>query len=324
MGEAATPASDRYALAVVAYELLTGAALHRRALRRPGPGARRGRAAARLRASAALPRAVDRVLERGLAKDPDDRWPSAAAFVDRARATRSRGRRGGGRPGPAAHRTPGAARRGGRAAARRGPPRPARRVPARRGAAGTAALVALGGAARSPSWRRRPLGGSGDGGGDGDERATPTHRHRDRHGGEDGEARGDARGDRDPEPTPEDGDPGTHAEPATRAAGTGTAAGAAAGWATTRRPCSSRPQPQRGRRSVAPPLAGKAVQRCEGSPRVWAPAPTQCASYGPRAAGRRRPGDRRPGARGAPPALPRRPSARRSQQELARARRRGR
>ncbi|MEA2247715.1 MAG: eukaryotic-like serine/threonine-protein kinase, partial [Solirubrobacteraceae bacterium] len=78
-GEPATPASDRYALAVVAYELLTGTkpftASHFAAQARahiedrppPAPG---------------LPHAAQRVLERGLAKDPGARWGSAAEFVD--------------------------------------------------------------------------------------------------------------------------------------------------------------------------------------------------------------------------------------------------
>ena len=82
LGEPATSASDRYALAVVAYELLTG--------RRPFAGEH---AAAQARqhveaqpppatsAAPNLPPEVDRVLARGLAKEPGDRWPSAAAFV---------------------------------------------------------------------------------------------------------------------------------------------------------------------------------------------------------------------------------------------------
>src|SRR5262245_58104223 len=83
MGEAATAASDRYALAVVAYELLTGSrpfeAAHFAAQARahvedpPPPASTR---------APELSRAVDAVLERGLAKAPADRWPSATAFVD--------------------------------------------------------------------------------------------------------------------------------------------------------------------------------------------------------------------------------------------------
>ncbi len=81
-GGDATAASDRYSLAVVAYELLTGA--------RPYPG---GTFAAQARQHvdaqpaparshvADLPAAVDGVLARGLAKDPGARWPSATAFA---------------------------------------------------------------------------------------------------------------------------------------------------------------------------------------------------------------------------------------------------
>ncbi|WP_053227767.1 serine/threonine-protein kinase [Solirubrobacter soli] len=84
MGEAATPASDRYALAVVAYELLTGtrpfeaehfAAQARAHVEDPVPPAS-------TRAVVPLSQAVDAALEKGLAKDPADRWESAEAFVD--------------------------------------------------------------------------------------------------------------------------------------------------------------------------------------------------------------------------------------------------
>jgi predicted Ser/Thr protein kinase len=81
-GEPATPASDRYALAVVAYELLTGgrpfeggsataeAAAH---IHKPVPPAsERG---------VGLPRPVDAVFERALAKRAEDRYGSAADFV---------------------------------------------------------------------------------------------------------------------------------------------------------------------------------------------------------------------------------------------------
>jgi serine/threonine-protein kinase len=84
MGEPAVAASDRYALAVVAYELLTGTrpfqAEHFAAQARahvedePEPPSAR---------EPGLPPAVDAVLRRGLAKDPADRWPSAADMVAR-------------------------------------------------------------------------------------------------------------------------------------------------------------------------------------------------------------------------------------------------
>jgi serine/threonine-protein kinase len=82
-GQPATPASDRYALAVVAYELLSG--------RRPFPA---GPPAAQLlqhaeehppRASETapeLPGAVDPVLMRGLAKNPAARPATAAELVE--------------------------------------------------------------------------------------------------------------------------------------------------------------------------------------------------------------------------------------------------
>lgn len=82
LGRPATAASDRYALAVVAYELLTGA--------RPftdGPPAAQARQhveATPPRASQAaphLPGAVDAVLARGLAKQPSERPATATAFV---------------------------------------------------------------------------------------------------------------------------------------------------------------------------------------------------------------------------------------------------
>jgi serine/threonine-protein kinase len=83
LGQPATWRSDIYALAVVAFELLTGS--------RPYRG---GHIAAQARQHveaeipqathfrADLPKAVDPVLARGLAKDPGARWPSAEAMVD--------------------------------------------------------------------------------------------------------------------------------------------------------------------------------------------------------------------------------------------------
>jgi tetratricopeptide (TPR) repeat protein len=82
VGEPATAASDRYALAVVAFELLTG--------ERPF---RAEHFAAQARAHVedepplaterdpSLPRGVDAVLDRGMAKTPADRWDSATAMV---------------------------------------------------------------------------------------------------------------------------------------------------------------------------------------------------------------------------------------------------
>jgi serine/threonine protein kinase len=82
-GDPTTPASDRYALAVVAFELLTGT--------RPF-GGEHVAAQARQHVEATPPRASERapdlparvgfVLQRGMAKDPEARWPSCAAFVD--------------------------------------------------------------------------------------------------------------------------------------------------------------------------------------------------------------------------------------------------
>ena len=83
-GETATAASDRYALAIVAYELLTGTRPF--AVEHPAAQARAHVEGEVPRASDDgddLPRAVDGVLAAGMAKDPDDRPPTAEDFVDR-------------------------------------------------------------------------------------------------------------------------------------------------------------------------------------------------------------------------------------------------
>ncbi len=83
LGRPATEASDRYSLAVAAYELLVGerpfgsgelAAQARQHVEETPPSA-----TAR---NPQLPRGVDAVLARGMAKQPQDRWPSAGAFAD--------------------------------------------------------------------------------------------------------------------------------------------------------------------------------------------------------------------------------------------------
>jgi predicted Ser/Thr protein kinase len=83
MGQAATAASDRYSLAVVAFELLTGTrpfqaehfAAQARAHVEDAPPLASKR-------DPELPRSVDSVLDRGLAKEPGDRWGSATEMVD--------------------------------------------------------------------------------------------------------------------------------------------------------------------------------------------------------------------------------------------------
>jgi eukaryotic-like serine/threonine-protein kinase len=90
-GERAGPASDLYALAVVAYELLSG----RRPFERESATAE---AAAHVNAPvpsitelrAGLPRDVDRVFERALAKGPRARYGSAREFVSELRRALSR------------------------------------------------------------------------------------------------------------------------------------------------------------------------------------------------------------------------------------------
>src|SRR6266540_2359839 len=85
-GERATPASDRYAFGIVAFELLTGA----RPFAAESPTAE---AAAHVNAPVpsvsgrtGLPRELDAVFERALAKDPRRRFETCADFVAALRA----------------------------------------------------------------------------------------------------------------------------------------------------------------------------------------------------------------------------------------------
>src|SRR5207249_1625882 len=77
------PAADRYSLATIAYEMLTGVIpfdgealmelLYAQVHRYPSPPSSR---------HSALGPAVDAVIMRGLAKSPTERWPSCGAFVE--------------------------------------------------------------------------------------------------------------------------------------------------------------------------------------------------------------------------------------------------
>jgi predicted Ser/Thr protein kinase len=85
-GDRASPASDRYALAVVAFELLTG----RRPFESESPTAE---ATAHVNAPVPsvsswdhLPRELDPIFERALAKDPEARFATCAEFVAALRA----------------------------------------------------------------------------------------------------------------------------------------------------------------------------------------------------------------------------------------------
>jgi eukaryotic-like serine/threonine-protein kinase len=158
-GQAATDASDRYALAVVAFELLTG----RRPFTADHPAAQ---ARAHVEesvpsASAAgtgLPHRVDQVLATGMAKDPAERPATASAFMDALEVALD------GEPAPVG--PPTAVTAPVAAAAARPPTRSVRVAPtrAKRRWPGMAALAALAVAAGAAIAIAAGTGGKGDGG----------------------------------------------------------------------------------------------------------------------------------------------------------------
>jgi len=215
MGQPATAASDRYALAVVAYELLTG--------QRPFAG---GPVTAQARqhvedepekataAAPELPVTIDAVFARALAKDPRERPPTAAALIEeienalgaptaatvRVDSTRQMppvapvGPSRGGRPRePAPARAAAAAGPAAPAESRRPPPRDARPAPAQQSPAGPHRR-------KAPPWL--PIGvaaaavaavvlaialasGGGDGGRQGERASTTTPKTSDPAAGSD-------------------------------------------------------------------------------------------------------------------------------------------
>jgi serine/threonine protein kinase len=85
-GERATPASDRYALGVVGFELLTGTRPYQADSPTAEAAAHVNAPVPRVSTRANLPAQLDRTFERALAKDPADRFPTCADFVAALRA----------------------------------------------------------------------------------------------------------------------------------------------------------------------------------------------------------------------------------------------
>jgi eukaryotic-like serine/threonine-protein kinase len=146
-GDRATPASDRYALAVVAFELLTG----KRPYEADSPTAE---ATAHVHANVpslcdrngALPCELDPVFERALAKDPARRYASCGEFVAALRAAIAEAAGATSELQPVAAATTAETRRidgGDRDAWAPAPPVPPAYRPARRSGGGPAALVVL-------------------------------------------------------------------------------------------------------------------------------------------------------------------------------------
>jgi len=91
-GSKVGPAADRYSLATIAYEMLTGVIpfdgdgllelLYAQVHREPVPPSER---------NSSLPPRVDAVIMRGLAKDPAARWQTATEFVDALAAALTHG-----------------------------------------------------------------------------------------------------------------------------------------------------------------------------------------------------------------------------------------
>jgi serine/threonine-protein kinase len=176
LGQDATPASDRYSLAVAAFELLVGerpftarhfAAQARQHIEAEPPSASE--------VNRTLPESVDAVLARGMAKRPEERWPTAQDFAQaletalteattkahpRIAAAPVAARPGRG-PHPATSRQPTATRRPGERPPRTGSPPPIAEHRPRRRRGRIAALAALGAGVAAAAAIAGTMGGGG-------------------------------------------------------------------------------------------------------------------------------------------------------------------